>query len=345
MTIDDDDRKESAVEVTLPDDPITEVELSDNTAKIEEEKPIVAEKKAEPVVEEPRVQQVDEREIALTQLKKQYEHQRRVAEAEREARKKAEEYAHQQAQQVYSARNEVQENQLRVIANAIDATEQAAVAAERDYADAMAAGDYSAAAKAQRMMAQAESHLLQLNNGKQKLEEQLQAPTEGRVSAPELPRFEPQIAPDPVEMYAERLTPKSADWLRRHPQVVDKIPRLTRAHQDALEDGIEAESSDYFAYIEQRLGISPQPREEYREERQPEPRQQAPMKKSVASAPVSSSASGISSNSSRSANTMVLSPAEVEMAILAEPELTRDKAIESYARNKAALIKAGKLSA
>jgi hypothetical protein len=42
---------------------------------------------------------------------------------------------------------------------------------------------------------------------------------------------------------------------------------------------------------------------------------------------------------------MVLSPAEVEMAILAEPELTRDKAIESYARNKAALIKAGKLSA
>jgi hypothetical protein len=42
---------------------------------------------------------------------------------------------------------------------------------------------------------------------------------------------------------------------------------------------------------------------------------------------------------------MVLSSAEVEMAILAEPELPRDKAIESYARNKAFLIKQGKLSA
>jgi hypothetical protein len=240
----------------------------------------------------------------------------------------------------------VQDSNLRIILNAIDATEQAASAAERDYADAMAAGDYAAAAKAQRMMAQAESHLLQLNNGKQKLEETLQAPTEGRVVEPELPRFEPQIQPDPVEMYASRLTPKSADWLRRNPTAVDKIPRLTRAHQDALEDGIEAESPEYFSYIEQRLGISSQPREEYREPARETPREPAQSsRKSVASAPVSSSASGISSNSSRNANTMVLSPAEVEMAILAEPELSRDKAIESYARNKAYLIKTGKLSA
>ena len=42
---------------------------------------------------------------------------------------------------------------------------------------------------------------------------------------------------------------------------------------------------------------------------------------------------------------MVLSPSEVEMAVLAEPDMSRDKAIEAYARNKAYLIKQGKLSA
>jgi hypothetical protein len=42
---------------------------------------------------------------------------------------------------------------------------------------------------------------------------------------------------------------------------------------------------------------------------------------------------------------MTLRPDEVEMAILAEPDLPRDKAIESYARNKAFLIKQGKLTA
>jgi hypothetical protein len=345
MTIEDDDTpKHSAVEVTIPDDSnITEVELDDKKATIKEEDPVIEAKREpepEPKAEKPRAE-VDEREVALQQLKRQYENQKRVAEAEREARKKAEEYAHQQAQQVYSARNEVQENQLRAIANAIDVTEQTAATAERDYSDAMASGDYNAAAKAQRVMAQAEAQLLQLQNGKQRLEETLQ-PVEGRVNTPEMPRFEPQIQPDPVEMYAERLTPKSAAWLRSHPEAVDKIGRLTRAHQDALEDGIEAESSDYFAYIEQRLGIS---KPVYHE---PEPvREETPRvapKKSVASAPVSQNSS-MSPRSNGQSNTMTLSSAEVEMALLSEPELSREKAIETYARNKAYLIKQGKLSA
>jgi hypothetical protein len=42
---------------------------------------------------------------------------------------------------------------------------------------------------------------------------------------------------------------------------------------------------------------------------------------------------------------MTLAPSEVEVALLMEPELPRDKAIEAYARNKAVLIKQGKLSA
>ena len=208
----------------------------------------------------------------------------------------------------------------------------------------MSAGDYARAARAQRLIAQAESHLLQLQNGKQRIEETLQQTTEGAVEAPDMPNFEPDIPPDPVEMYASRLAPKSAQWLREHPEVVNKIGRLTRAHQDAVEDGLKPESPEYFQYIEGRLGYSSGRDADADQETQQAVAQVAPPRKTVVSTPVSSNASFTTSRSSN-ANTMTLSPAEVEMAILAEPELSRDKAIESYARNKAFLIKQGKLSA
>jgi len=198
------------------------------------------------------------------------------------------------------------------------------------------------------LMAQAESHLLQLQNGRQRLEETLQAPTEGAVQEPEIPNFEPRIPHDPVEVYASKLAPKSAQWLREHPDAVNKIGKLTRAHQDAVEDGIAPESADYFRYIESRLGYDNQVEEDdgdYVEE-QPvqQVRQAQSLKKPAVSAPVTSSASAINPRNSNSSS-MVLSADEVEMALLAEPQLTRDKAIESYARNKAYLIKQGKLRA
>jgi hypothetical protein len=342
----EEDKVEKAVEVILPEEAVTEVELGDNESKVKETEPKVkVQEEKDPEVEQPRAAAVDEREKALNDLRKQYEHQKRLAEAEREARKAAEEYARQQAEQISSARGEVQDSNLKIILNAIDATESAASNAERDYAEAMAAGDYSAAAKAQRMIAQAESHLLQLQNGKQRLEESLQQTTEGSVGATEVPSFEPKIPQDPIEVYASRLAPKSAQWLREHPEVVsqNKVGKLTRAHQDAVEDGLVAESPEYFRYIESRLGYDA-PTQYEEPVREAAPVREAP-KKSLASAPVSSNGSVMSPRSSGNSNTMVLSSAEVEMAILAEPELPRDKAIESYARNKAFLIKQGKLSA
>ena len=318
------DTKESPVEVTLPDEPITEVKL-DQEVKVSEEKPKIkpAGKSDEP----------DEREVALKNLKSQYEYQKQIAAAERDARMRAEQYAAQQAQTVHYAQAEVQDSNLRIIQNAISSTQAQAEQAEKIYADAMAAGDYESAARAQRAIAQAETHLLQLENGKARLEEVLSETTEGRVEAPRVPSFEPRVPRNPVDVYAERLTPKSAAWLRDHPEVIGRIPRLTRAHEDAVEDGIPPESPEYFNYIEKRLGLGRQKSDSGRETR-----------KNVVSAPVSSSGS-VSSRSSGSSNSMVLSSDEVEMAILAEPGLSRDKAIEEYARNKAYLIKTGKMSA
>lgn len=346
----DDDLKEKSVEVMFPDDPIAEVKLDTKDPEISESKAQIKELSSDEEISQedrPKKQFVDERERALKDLRAQYEQQKRIAEAERDARKQAELYAREQAQQIHYARNEVQDSNLKIILNAIDATEQAAVNAERDYATAMANQDYATAARAQRLMAQAESHLLQLQNGKQRLEETLSQPVEGAVQEQNIPSFEPRIPHDPVEMYASKLAPKSAQWLREHPDAVNKIGKLTRAHQDAVEDGIAPESSDYFRYIESRLGYSNEvdDDDDYVEE-QPvrQLKQVQPMKKPAASAPVTSSASAATPRQS-TPNSMVLNADEVEMAILAEPDLPREKAIESYARNKAYLIKQGKLRA
>ena len=198
----------------------------------------------------------------------------------------------------------------------------------------MASGDYGAAAKAQRSMAQSEAQLLQLKNGKAALEDRLASrTTEGRVDDTRQPT-QPVVPPgDPVEALATRLTPKSAEWLRSHPTAAGQVNKLTAAHQSAVElEGIAVESPEYFSYIEQRLGLG---------DKKPEPRTQS--KPSMGSIPVSSSSSSGSSRSS--GNVMTLSPAEVEFAIINEPYLTRDKALEVYARSKAQLIKEGKMNA
>lgn len=341
----EEDIKESPVEVTLPDEEIIVQPVEENKASSDEVVPKVekvqeAHKESSSEDDAPKV---DEREKALNDLRRQYEHQKKIAQAEREARQQAEEYARQQAQHIGYAHNEVQDSNLKIILNAIDATEQAAINAERDYAEAMAAGNYAMAAKAQRIMAQAESHLLQLQNGKSKLEEALQQPAEGSVYAQQVPSFEPQVPQDPVEMYASRLTPKSAQWLRNHPEAAEHIEKLTAAHTAAVQlKGYEPESKDYFKYIEKQLGYS---RSEDREPKvSNEPKEDKKLKPNLSSAPVSSNASITSPRSNGNPNTMTLSSAEVEFALLAEPELSRDKAIEAYARNKAHLIKQGKLS-
>lgn len=283
---------------------------------------------------DPELNQQDEREQQLIEIKRQYEEQKRRAEAERSARQQAEQYAYEQSQKAQYAQYDAEGNRLQTYINAIEATEQAATNAERAYADAMAAGDYAAAGRAQRAMASAEAHLQRLNREKEQAEYSIESMrTEGRVQAPPRPSFEPQQSPaDPVEAMATRLTPKSAAWLRSHPEAASNVGKLTAAHAAAIQlEGLEVESPEYFRYVEERLGIS-----------QPAPAK--PAKKAMASAPVQSSSSMSSSRSSGNGSTMVLSPSEVEMALLAEPELPREKALEVYARSKAALIREGKLS-
>ena len=321
-----------AEKVEVPSEQPVEVRLDDEPKAEKREKKEKRERQEEPVAAES-----DEREQQLIEIKRQYEEQKRRAEAERNARQQAEAYAYEQAQKAQYAQYDAEGNRLQTYINAIEATEQAASNAERAYADAMASGDYAAAGRAQRAMASAEAHLLRLQNEKAQAEQYIESlRTEGRVQAPPRQTFDPAPqSQDPLEVMAARLTPKSAAWLRAHPEAAGQVEKLTAAHASAVQfKGLTPETPEYFKYIEKKMGFA-EPKERDR-----------PAKKAMASAPVQSSSSMSSSSSYKgNGSTMILSPAEVEQALLNEPELPRDMALEAYARNKAALIREGKLSA
>ena len=193
---------------------------------------------------------------------------------------------------------------------------------------AMASGDYSAAADAQEAMADTKAKLLQLENGKAALQEQLRNPVQ-RVDAPV----------DAVEALASQLSPRSAAWVRAHPEYA-RNPRLTQkmvaAHNLVTADGMAPDTDEYFESVERVLGVSAPPSASVAAAEEPMSAAAAPAQRrsSPAAAPVSRSGSPGNSRP----NVVRLTAQEREMAQMV------GQTPEEYARNKLALIKAGKIT-
>lgn len=311
----------------------TENEIS---VPLEEEAPIEVMIEGENQPEE----QVDDREAALQQMKLQLEVVNRRHEQEKIARQRAEQYAFEQARVAQTTQNDLHQSNYQVVVSGIENMKQTIEQAKRAFAEATAAGDYAGAAEANDTIAWANAHLKDLFEGKSRIESHLQT-TEGRVADASQPQYVPQPEAPPPQLTPQqqfdellsRVTPKSAAWLRNNPQAAENMEKLSAAHNAAtVLKGIPVESPEYFSFIENELGIG--------SNKQPN------RKPAMASAPVSSA--GYSSGRSSSytgGSTMTLSAAEVEQALLIDPDLPREKAIEQYARNKAALIREGKMSA
>jgi len=279
------------------DDPI-EIELIDDSP-VEEE--IVIEK-----AEEKSSDPVDS---GLEALKEQLE-------KERQARVEAERRANEAAQNAYYAQNEAQDSNLHLVSNAIETISQTNAILKSNYRDAMAAGDYDTVADIQAEMASNEAKLLQLKQGKQALE------TQPRGEAPR-----PYVS-DPVEALASQLSPRSANWVRNHPEfATDAVlyGDMIEAHNAATRRGISPDTDDYFSFIERRLDVG----NNYEPEPKPVQRRSAPP-----AAPVSRSGTGTGSRPTR----MTLSAEERDMA--ANMGMTP----EEYGRNKLALQKEGKMN-
>lgn len=280
---------------------------------------------------------MDEREKALLEVKSQLEEVNRRHEQEKIARHRAEQYALEQAKVAQSAQADLHSSNYKVVLSGIENMQQTIEQAKRTYSDAMAAGDYNGVAEANNIIAWANANLKDLIQGKNDIEAYLQT-AEGRVAdqqpAAQAQYQQPPLTPEQkFNDMLSRLPPKSAAWLREHPSAAEDMNRLSAAHNSAtVLKGLPAESPEYFSFIESELGLSSN--------------RSAGRKHAMASTPVSSSGTMASRSGAYSGgSTMTLSAAEVEQAVLNDPDLPRDKAIEQYARNKAQLIREGKMSA
>jgi Skp family chaperone for outer membrane proteins len=313
--------------------------MTDLPDENEIEVPIVDEQPVEVVLEGEKGQEetVDEREAALKDMKAQLDEVNRRHEQEKIARMRAEQYAMEQAKAAQYTQADLHQSNLQVVNSGIENMQQTISQAKRALADATAAGDYNAVAEANEVLAWAHTQLNELSSGKRNIERHLQSiqTSEGRV-ADQQPQYAPPPQPQTPEQQFEgllsRLTPKSAAWMREHPNAANDLNKLSAAHQAAtVLKGITPETPEYFSFIESELGIS-NGRSNGR-------------KPAMASAPVSSSSPTVGRSGYNGGSTMTLSAAEVEQAMLNEPEMSREKAIEAYARSKAQLIREGKLSA
>ena len=246
---------------------------------------------------------------------------RRQLEVERTARQNAERAAYDAKREAHQARNNEDETNVQLVSNAIDTLRRDDEILKQNYQYAMSQGNFSAAADIQQEMSGNAAKLLQLSNG-----------LEAMKARPKTP--EPRQAPsDPVEAFAAQLSPKSADWVRKHPEYV-KDAKLNRkmiaAHELAMADGMPVDSDDYFAAIEETLKIKAAPPQT---ETSDEYAAKVTQRRDAAPA-----AAPVSRGGSTRTNVVRLSAAEREMADMMGMKP------EDYAKNKMALQKEGKLN-
>lgn len=249
---------------------------------------------------------------------------KRQLDTEKAARADAERRAQDAAQQVYHARNEVENTNLHLVTSAIDTVKRNNESLKAHYSNAMSIGDYNKAADIQQEMSSNSAKLLQLENGKSAMETRPKA---------EPPR---QVATDPVEDLAAQVTPASANWLRQNKGYLNNektIRKMFRAHEDAIEDGIAADTGEYFQFIEGRLGIGRDTYVAPEMDAMAETAKVTQRRSAPPSAPVSRSGSAPGSRP----NVVRLSNAEREMASM------MGMTDMEYAKNKQALQKEGKL--
>ena len=240
-------------------------------------------------------------------------------EREKRARAEAERLANEARQEAHRYQSEALDSNKHLVINAIESVKQSNDILKANYRDAMASGDYEAAADFQTELASNAARLVQLEQGKQALE-----------SAPRTEAPKPYVS-DPVEALASQLSPRSADWVRRHPEfATDNVlyGDMIEAHNAAARRGINPDTDEYFSFIERRLDVGGNTRA-------PEPEAKAPPRRTAPpAAPVTRSGTGASPNPNR----VTLTAAEREIASM------MGMTVEEYGKNKLALQREGKLN-
>ena len=178
-------------------------------------------------------------EQALNDLRKQLDVERARAAA-------AEQRANENANLAMRAQSETADTNLHLVSNAIESVKQNGEMLKANYKAAMSVGDFDAAADIQAEISTNAARLLQLEQGKSAIE-----------SAPK-PEAPAPFVSDPVEAIARNMTPRSAAWIRSHPEFATdpkKLNRMIAAHNLAVSEDFVPDTDDYFAAVERTLKI------------------------------------------------------------------------------------------
>lgn len=179
-------------------------------------------------------------------------------EQEKQARIDAERRAQQANSQINKAYQEVKDTNYQLVTNAIETVKSRAEMLKNAYRESMSVSDFDKVAEIQQAMIENDRQLSELKRGEKALKEQMEENAAQKVKPMSAP------AADPVEQMAQAVSATSARWLRDNRDSLQderSIRKMFRAHEDAIDEGIQPDTPEYFGFIETRIGIRKQQEE------------------------------------------------------------------------------------
>ena len=307
------------IEVNLDDAKDIKKEASKDEPSVE----IVEDTKAEKANESPE----DDLLQATNNLKRQLEY-------EQQARADAERRAYEAAYHAQMAKNETIDAQYQMVQNAIDTLKGRSENLKSALSEAHSVGDYDKVAQLQEAISINTNQLSDLKRGEKAMKEQIQQMEQVRHQ-PAQPYQPPQgDLADQVIASVSQTSPRSAVWIQDNRDYIKTdrdVRKMIRAHEDAVDEGIQVESPEYFQFIEGRMGIGRSNARKSEENSSENPLSAASAPKKSAPPPPAPVSRG-----NQRPNVMRLSAAEADTA------KSLGMTPEEYAKNKQALIKEGR---
>ena len=199
----------------------------------------------------------DDTEIALNQLRQQLD-------AERLARYQAEQHALAASQAAQKATSKKADTEVQMVKSAIKTLKRDNKMLRDAYQQALQVGDANEASKINEKMMELKGNLRDLEKGYSPLKKEARQAKETTRIVPQ-PVAPPQSSHSQLDQIINSVTPRSAAWLKSNRDAIQDqrtINKMFRAHEDAVEDGIEPDSDAYFRFIEGRLGMGQQQQSE-----------------------------------------------------------------------------------
>lgn len=218
-----------------PDLETVEVVLEDGDKAETGKEPVVEVAKAD---EPPRKAEVTPDE-GIADLKRQLEEEKQRAEREHMARVEAERRA-------TVAQSEAKDANLEFVKTTIDAVKRETEVLKNNLKIAMQTGDFDKVPDIQEAISINAARLMRLEDGKTAMEAQAKQPVR------------PMTYADPVEQLVSQLSPRSADWVRKHPDYARdkrKLDQMVAAHNLAVASDYQPDTDGYFSFVEKTLGI------------------------------------------------------------------------------------------